>query len=443
MARTVISVEHLTKSYDLGVIGTGTISRDLNRWWARIRKQPDPYTRIGNKDAFSRIGESILALDDVSFTVQQGEALGIIGRNGAGKSTLLKILSRVTAPTSGMVKVKGRIGSLLEVGTGFHPELTGRENVYLNGAILGMKKSEVTRKFDEIVEFSGVEKFIDTPVKRYSSGMYVRLAFAVAAHLDPEILIVDEVLAVGDAEFQKKCLGKMGAVAGEGRTVLFVSHNLASIESLCTKAVLFDLGQIASTGFATDVISFYLNQFQKNSNTLGFDYQSSTAPLRFEDFKILLGGNIPSEIVNVGDRIDLKIKINVNEPCSNIFFGVTLFDEWNNTVFAFHAKETGILVDKIVDEWLILKIEIPHFLVMPGIYHFRLLAVNDSGTTLQEINPAALVTVYPRDLSRSGHLFSRAHGSSIIPFRMQVISQRGNRWVKSVLLDGWDTLSKL
>ncbi len=203
MSYNVISVEHLTKQYDLGVIGTGTISRDLNRWWARVRKQPDPYTRIGQKDAFERIGESILALDDVSFTVQQGEALGIIGRNGAGKSTLLKILSRVTAPTSGVVKVRGRIGSLLEVGTGFHPELTGRENVYLNGAILGMKKEEVTRKFDEIVEFSGVEKFIDTPVKRYSSGMYVRLAFAVAAHLDPEILIVDEVLAVGDAEFRK------------------------------------------------------------------------------------------------------------------------------------------------------------------------------------------------------------------------------------------------
>ena len=216
----VISVEHLTKQYDLGVIGTGTLSRDLNRWWAYLRHKPDPYTPIGQEDHFKRVGETILALDDVSFTVQQGEALGIIGRNGAGKSTLLKILSRVTAPTSGLVKVNGRIGSLLEVGTGFHPELTGRENIYLNGAILGMKKAEVTQKFDEIVDFSGVEKFIDTPVKRYSSGMYVRLAFAVAAHLDPEILIVDEVLAVGDAEFQKKCLGKMGDVAGEGRTVL-------------------------------------------------------------------------------------------------------------------------------------------------------------------------------------------------------------------------------
>ena len=256
---TAISVEHLTKQYDLGVIGTGTISRDLNRWWARVRKQPDPYTRIGQTDAFERIGESILALDDVSFTVQQGEALGIIGRNGAGKSTLLKILSRVTAPTSGVVKVRGRIGSLLEVGTGFHPELTGRENVYLNGAILGMKKAEVTHKFDEIVDFAGVEKFIDTPVKRYSSGMYVRLAFAVAAHLDPEILIVDEVLAVGDAEFQKKCMGKMGDVAGEGRTVLFVSHNMRSIIDLCGKSILLKGGQISKVGMTKEVVGLYLS----------------------------------------------------------------------------------------------------------------------------------------------------------------------------------------
>ena len=257
MRKPVISVENLTKQYDLGVIGTGTISRDLNRWWARVRNEPDPYTRIGQRDAFERIGESILALDDVSFQVQQGEALGIIGRNGAGKSTLLKILSRVTAPTSGVVKVKGRIGSLLEVGTGFHPELTGRENVYLNGAILGMKKVEVTRKFDEIVSFAGVEKFIDTPVKRYSSGMYVRLAFAVAAHLDLEILVVDEVLAVGDTEFQKKCLGKMGDVAGEGRTVLFVSHNMAAMQNLCKRSIFLNYGQKEFEGDLTSSIALY------------------------------------------------------------------------------------------------------------------------------------------------------------------------------------------
>ena len=258
MTNKVISVEHLSKLYDLGIISTGTLTRDLERWWARIRQRPDPYTRIGQEDGFAQLGESILALDEVSFTVEQGETLGIIGRNGAGKSTLLKILSRVTAPSSGVVKVRGRIGSLLEVGTGFHPELTGRENVFLNGAILGMKKAEMTRKFDEIVAFSEVEKFIDTPVKRYSSGMYVRLAFAVAAHLEPEILIVDEVLAVGDAEFQKKCLGKMGEVAGEGRTVLFVSHNMASIQQLCQRTIMIQQGKIAKNGQTDEVISAYL-----------------------------------------------------------------------------------------------------------------------------------------------------------------------------------------
>ncbi len=259
MSNTVISIEHLTKQYDLGVIGTGTLSRDLERWWARVRHHPDPYTKIGHEDTFNRIGESILALDDVSFTVRQGEALGIIGRNGAGKSTLLKILSRVTAPSSGKVKIKGRIGSLLEVGTGFHPELTGRENVFLNGAILGMKKDEVQRKFDEIVDFSGVEKFIDTPVKRYSSGMYVRLAFAVAAHLDPEILIVDEVLAVGDAEFQKKCLGKMGDVASHGRTILFVSHNMSAINNLCDRTIILNSGRICYIGKTDQAIQEYQN----------------------------------------------------------------------------------------------------------------------------------------------------------------------------------------
>ncbi len=213
MAAPVIAIENLSKSYRLGVIGTGTFYGDLKRWGAKKLGRPDPYEKIGLADHGNREGETIWALRDVSFEVAQGEAVGIIGRNGAGKSTLLKILSQVTAPTAGEVKIKGRIASLLEVGTGFHPELTGRENIFMNGAILGMRKHEIQRKLDEIIDFSGVEKFIDTPVKRYSSGMYVRLAFAVAAHLEPEILIVDEVLAVGDAEFQKKCLGKMNDVS--------------------------------------------------------------------------------------------------------------------------------------------------------------------------------------------------------------------------------------
>ena len=264
MTNKIISVEKLSKRYDLGVIGTGTLTKDLNRWWARIRRRPDPYTKIGQKDNFSYIGKSFLALDDINFHVNQGEALGVIGRNGAGKSTLLKIISRITAPTGGAVKLKGRIGSLLEVGTGFHPDLTGRENIFLNGAILGMRKTEVQSKLDEIIAFSEIEKFIDTPVKRYSSGMYVRLAFAVAAHLESEILVIDEVLAVGDAEFQKKCLGKMDSVTGEGRTVLFVSHNMQAIQNFCTRAILLDHGEIILNSTPEEAVSLYLKSSLKN-----------------------------------------------------------------------------------------------------------------------------------------------------------------------------------
>ncbi|MBI5965706.1 MAG: ATP-binding cassette domain-containing protein [Chloroflexi bacterium] len=255
---TVISVEKLSKIYRLGQIGTGTFTNDLKVWWAKTRGKPNPMLKIGEKDYGNRDGDELWALKDINFTVNQGEVLGIIGRNGAGKSTLLKILSRVTAPTSGKVKVKGRIASLLEVGTGFHPELTGRENVYLNGAILGMSKQEVTRKFDEIMDFAEIEKFIDTPVKRYSSGMYVRLAFAVAAHLDPEILVVDEVLAVGDAAFQKKCLGKMGDVSRAGRTVLFVSHNMTAVQSICQIAMMLQEGRLVEVGSVSTVITKYL-----------------------------------------------------------------------------------------------------------------------------------------------------------------------------------------
>lgn len=257
----VIEVRDLSKLYRLGEIGTGTISRDINRWWASVRGKEDPFKKIGETNDRSVKGSSefVWSLKDINFDVEQGEVLGVIGKNGAGKSTLLKLLSRITAPTSGSIKVKGRIASLLEVGTGFHPDLTGRENVYLNGAIMGMRKAEVKRKFDEIVDFSGVERYIDTPVKRYSSGMYVRLAFAVAAYLEPEILIVDEVLAVGDNEFQKKCLGKMQDVSkNQGRTVLFVSHNMGAIAELCNKCMMLEHGTKRAIGDANDIIRQYL-----------------------------------------------------------------------------------------------------------------------------------------------------------------------------------------
>jgi len=261
MGNTAIKVENLSKIYRLGEIGTGTISRDMERWFkTRILKQEDPFLKIGETNDRANKGASdiVYSLQDINFEINQGDAVGIIGRNGAGKSTLLKILSRVTTPTTGKINIKGRVASLLEVGTGFHPELTGRENIYLNGAILGMRKREIDRKLDEIIDFSGVERYIDTPVKRYSSGMYVRLAFAVAAHLESEILIVDEVLAVGDAEFQKKCLGKMGEVSkGEGRTVLFVSHNMAAVQSLCGKGILLNNGKTNSINNVTKIISEY------------------------------------------------------------------------------------------------------------------------------------------------------------------------------------------
>ncbi|HTD39439.1 MAG TPA: ABC transporter ATP-binding protein [Mucilaginibacter sp.] len=265
-----IKVENLSKAYQLGDFGTGTISRDLERLWARMRGKEDPFLRIGEVNDRTVKGESdiVWSLNDLNFEIEQGDSVGIIGRNGAGKSTLLKILSRVTSPTTGTIKIKGRIASLLEVGTGFHPELTGKENIYLNGAILGMRRAEIKRKFDEIVDFSGVERYIDTPVKRYSSGMYVRLAFAVAAHLESEILIVDEVLAVGDAEFQKKCLGKMGDVSkGEGRTILFVSHNMDSVKQICRNGILLHNGQIQSTGKALDVVNRYISHSFTRANS--------------------------------------------------------------------------------------------------------------------------------------------------------------------------------
>lgn len=257
----ILRVENVSKQYRLGLIGTGTISHDLNRWWHKIRGKEDPYLKVSDVNDRATKGNTnyVWALEDINFDVQRGEVLGIIGKNGAGKSTLLKILSQVTGPTKGIIKSKGRIASLLEVGTGFHPEMTGKENIYLNGAILGMTKKEITSKLDEIISFSGCERYINTPVKRYSSGMKVRLAFAVAAHLEPDILVVDEVLAVGDAEFQKKAIGKMQDISSsDGRTVLFVSHDMTAVKSICSRAILLENGKIVKDDLASKVIQHYL-----------------------------------------------------------------------------------------------------------------------------------------------------------------------------------------
>ena len=298
---TAIKVEQLSKVYRLGEYGTGTLSLDFQRWLAKMRGKEDPYLTIGEvNNRMVKGGDVVFSLQNVCFEIKQGDAVGIIGRNGAGKSTLLKILSRITSPTAGRIHLRGRVASLLEVGTGFHPELTGKENIYLNGAIMGMRKKEIDRRLDEIIDFSGVERYIDTPVKRYSSGMYVRLAFAVAAHLESEILIVDEVLAVGDSEFQKKCLGKMGEVSkGEGKTVLFVSHNMAAIKSLCSNGLYLQNGILNKTGEITEIIKSYLNNNNKTDNEGQIPDGSSTYNTGVARYKKL-------RIVNhAGDRISL------------------------------------------------------------------------------------------------------------------------------------------
>ena len=271
MSNTAIEFNHVGKQYRLGTIGTGTISHDLNRWWARVRGKEDPFLKIGevNDRTQKATSDFVWALKDIDFKVEQGDVLGIIGKNGAGKSTLLKVLSRVTSPTTGAIRARGRIASLLEVGTGFHPEMTGRENIYMNGSIMGMTKAEITRKLDEIVDFAGVEKYIDTPVKRYSSGMTVRLGFAIAAHLEPEILVVDEVLAVGDAEFQKKAIGKMQDISqGGGRTVLFVSHNMDSMLNLCKNGLLLENGKIKFASNIKETVSEYINSGKTDTSFL-------------------------------------------------------------------------------------------------------------------------------------------------------------------------------
>lgn len=343
MTNIAIKVENLSKAYQLGEIGTGTISRDLERWWARMRGNPDPFLKIGqanDRTSKAEKGEVVWSLKDINFEIEQGQAVGIIGRNGAGKSTLLKILSRVTSPTTGSVKIKGRVASLLEVGTGFHPELTGRENIFLNGAILGMRKAEIKHKFDEIVDFAGVEKYIDTPVKRYSSGMYVRLAFAVAAHLESEILIVDEVLAVGDAEFQKKCLGKMGDVSSkEGRTVLFVSHNMGAVKGLCSKGMLLTKGELQYYENVEVIISNYFKAGNKSENTriFGSEYKNEIFELRQLTLKAINKTDV-YDVLDEFDEIHLITDINLIKEDAKYDITYVLKGENGDPIFTFSHK---------------------------------------------------------------------------------------------------------
>jgi len=380
----VIKIENVSKQYRLGLIGTNTLRGDLQRWWYNMRGLPDPTLIIGQENVLSaasrepqtaRPDDFVWALKNINFEVQQGEVLGIIGKNGAGKSTLLKLLSRVTAPTTGNIKVKGRIASLLEVGTGFHPELTGKENIFLNGAILGMTKTEIRSKLDEIVDFAGIAKYIDTPVKRYSSGMYVRLAFAVAAHLEPEILIVDEVLAVGDAEFQKKAIGKMQDVSrNDGRTVLFVSHNMTAVRSLCKTGVMLDKGSIKHLGEINYIVDNYLsdetikgivnNKWDYN-NAPGNEYiKVRSAFITYDYDKITVKSSF--DIVTEFWSLHENVKINVS---------IVIWDINQNPVF--NISTDSNLLKKGLNKAVF---HIPENLMNDGIYKIQNYFVKDSST---------------------------------------------------------------
>jgi lipopolysaccharide transport system ATP-binding protein len=362
----VISVENLSKQYRLGLVNSGTMRDDVLRWWHLIRGKEDPLLKVGESNERTSVGSSdyVWSLREINFDVNEGEVLGVIGRNGAGKSTLLKILSKVTAPTTGVIKAKGRIASLLEVGTGFHPELTGKENIYLNGAILGMRRAEITQKLDEIIDFAGVERYVDTPVKRYSSGMYVRLAFAVAAHLESEILIVDEVLAVGDAEFQKKCLGKMSDVSkSDGKTVLFVSHNMAAVSNLCDRSLVLDKGGLVYNGTTSAAISKYMDS---NIKGIDVDLESSisrigTGKVKFQSFHLENEkGQIVSRVLT-GDSLIMVFTLSGHGDSSKVDVGFSLHDSMNDTQTYIYSSYQNRLFTVVKGQQLVVKYKISNF----------------------------------------------------------------------------------
>ena len=417
----VLKVENVSKQYPLGTIGTGTLSHDLNRWWHAIRGKEDPYLKIGEVNDRSTKGFSdyVWALQDITFDVKQGEVLGVIGKNGAGKSTLLKILSKVTGPTTGVIKAKGRIASLLEVGTGFNPELTGRENIYLNGAILGMTKKEITDKLDDIIEFSGCERYIDTPTKRYSSGMTVRLAFAVAAFLEPEILVVDEVLAVGDAEFQKKAIGKMQDISrSEGRTVLFVSHNMAAVKSLCTSGIVLENGKVIFNGSAEEAVSCYLtNESRKvKENLLERKDRKGSGELQFSGIELLNSeGQNVNELVS-GDFAKFRFYFNKVKEISteNLVFGVVFRDTNETKIADFYSDEMGIQFSNVINNGFV-DLVIPRLLLRGGEYALDIVVQNGkiAANQIDLLHNVFVFNVFPGNLWNSNKI-NRATNVAII-----------------------------
>jgi len=395
MTNTALSAENISKMYRLGNVGTGSLRDDLARTWARVRGQDDPFQKIGETNDRTAQGSSdyVWAVKDVSFEVKPGEVLGVVGRNGAGKSTLLKILSRVTTPSTGKITLHGRVASLLEVGTGFHPELTGRENIFLNGAILGMRRHEIKRKFDEIVAFAGVERYIDTPVKRYSSGMYVRLAFAVAAHLEPEILIVDEVLAVGDAEFQKKCLGKMKDVSsGEGRTVLFVSHNMAAVKSLCDRAILMEHGRLTYQGQTDDVVTRYLRGGSDQANHKTFTgNELSVEGLDVLGIGIRAGGKDVNDPIREGEQILIETSYALHADFADRYtLTYHLYNELGEAMFSFSHSGDGVALQPGRNT---VTCEFPARFLNTGTFYLSLFLVVDKSRALRVEKDVASFTV--------------------------------------------------
>ncbi len=358
-----IEIDNISKQYRLGIVGTGTLSHDLNRWWHKVRGKEDPYLKIGVTNDRTKKGGSdyVWALKDINLTINKGDSIGIIGRNGAGKSTLLKIISRVTSPTGGRIQINGTCASLLEVGTGFHPELSGRDNIYLNGAILGMSRSEISKKFDEIVAFAGVEKYIETPVKRYSSGMYVRLAFAVAAHLDSDILIIDEVLAVGDMEFQKKCLGKMGDISQSGRTIIYISHQMDAIRNLCNRAVVLNNGTIQYDGTTAEAISIYINN---NQNQLDNSIEQYTV----FDGIVIENFALSSRSINCFE--DISFEINIKNIKNNKITSVKIIinDSFDQRIAIIDLRELKMVEETQLHQKINIEGSIKNINLLSGTY---------------------------------------------------------------------------
>lgn len=419
MSDIILKAENISKQYRLGLVGLGTLGHDFNRFWHKIRGKEDPYLKIGsvNDRSAKASSEYVWALQDINFEVKRGEVLGIIGKNGAGKSTLLKLLSRVTAPTTGSFKTRGRIASLLEVGTGMHPELTGRENIFLNGAILGMTKTEIANKIDEIISFSGCEMYIDTPVKRYSSGMRVRLGFAVAAFLEPDILVVDEVLAVGDAEFQKKAIGKMKDVSSQGgRTVLFVSHNMAAVKNLCTRAIVLENGKLVFSGSTSEGVDYYLNiGGSENSNLAGREDRQGSGNLKFTDINIYNSKGTNTIDIFTGESVKIRLDYELYNPdeIKKFLMSLVVFDQMETICASFISDELP-LDFKPKDGYI--ELTVNSFNIRPGNYYMSIYSFDEhfrNESYIDQIDNVIRFTINTKKHDPSGN-FIRPGSSSFL-----------------------------